>query len=338
MADVDIQTLYRKLQNNVSKLAAKLKEYISDHKSELNQNNNELIRIAKLYMVLQYFADTNISQIDGNITENNVDRYKQELYDTGIKNEKLNAIQSADLLDYFPSRKVLIEFMKQFEELKKHYDQEYTGNLVLIEAMKQENHILKNKVQDSQHQALAVQARLAPALSKNVYQQYCNIKEYIRQGQNYSDIYNVNTGKLIHSVAGKADITIKGNNKYYIYEYNNIWYEFQIIDIFLVYIDEYHNIKTLNSYIYNQNIRYKDTLDIYAVYQTDTGIPINMKYVPYNNNINGINVIGFFRDITNQKDIFSKTGKKMYVIEKPAQIYPPANYLPNQQQQPGLPV
>ena len=334
MAD-DIQNLYRELQNNVSKLAAKLKEYISDHKSELNQpeKNNELTRLAKLYMVLRYFAETDISQIDGNLNADNVNVYKEELMadSVGIQREKLNKIESADLQKYFPSEDLIqyinMKNMQQQTELNKISN--------VLTQLKSEN----IRLQDSQHQALAVQARPAPALSKNVYQLYCNIKEDIRQGQNYSDIYNVNTGQLIHSVAGKAGITTEGNNKYYIFEYNNNWYKFQIIDIFLVYIDKYHNIKTLNGYIYNRNIRYKDAADIYTVYQTDTSIPINMKYVPYNNNINGINVIGFFRDITktNQKYIFSKTGKKMYVIEKPAQIYSHANYLPTQQQ-PGLPV
>lgn len=81
MEDDDIQTLYQQLQLDVRKLANKLREYIRDHKDNLNQNNDELIRLAKLYIVLQYFAGTDIQQIDGNINQQKINEYKQELID-----------------------------------------------------------------------------------------------------------------------------------------------------------------------------------------------------------------------------------------------------------------
>jgi hypothetical protein len=346
MDDVDIQKLYSELQNNVSKLAIKLQEYIRVHNIELNkpEKNDELIRIAKLYMVLRYFADTNISQIDGNITENNVDRYKIELMadNVGIQEVNLNAIQSADLQGYFPNReyeKIFTNQLVQLNTLEAKFKQE-------LENLHKENFLLKEQVQKSAQRdpvpsALLQRANrpaspqanrqlvspsppapamLQPANQRQGQAQYktvlCNI-DYITH-----KVWNVKTGSVINNLPIQ---TIFINNKRFISQNNRQYISngniYQVIEEFYVFIDSDLTIKTLDNKPYdNNNIKFNNHFGKNPVYKV-TKPDIYMQYVPLNDgNNNNIKLLGNFINLTKKQHDFisSRTSKQMFVVNKDA--------------------
>lgn len=281
----------------------------------------------------------------------------------------MDAIVVADLQSFFPSKKYISELLYKLTDYMTQQNTINNTYLENIELLQQENIELKEQVQKSvfankqhafqpaspqgnqRHQAqlvnLPAPASTASPLPINYSErQYFNIKEIKNGNQINSEIYSVNNCSRFLTFTGKVPITLEGINKYYNYIDNNgNQHKLQIIDIFLVYIDNHdkNNIKKLNGDIYNINITHRKD-NIYVVHQTENGIPITMQYIqlPSNTKIDDIAVVGYFQNVTNDKDIYSRTGKRIYVtnMQTPA-TYPPANlanYLPNRKQPAGFPV
>jgi hypothetical protein len=304
MADVDIQKLYDTLKLIIKETANKLLHYIQMYSNVLNEtkNNEKLTKLAKLYIVLNYFAETDIKDIDGKINADNVNTYTEQIYGANIQRGKLDAIQSTDLQGYFPSKEIisesharLINYITQQNSL----NDEYITNITIL---RQENEKLKAQVRQAKQQSPP-----PPLLNNNNI--LCNYDN--RDGK----LWDLYTNNLIDGVQLQynqqfntiTQITFNNTN-YIIYPYT-----------FVTINRNDNKIMNLNNKPYDDNITYESNYDRYYVARIKIYIKIiydsSAQFIELNRQ--KYRQLGTFINLSNiSNPIKSKSNNPFIILEK----------------------